>query len=393
MFQKNQDQPVSPDKPTGLGTFGGVFTPSILTILGVIMYLRFGWVLGNAGLIGTLFIVTLSTSITFLTALSVSEIATDRVVRVGGAYYMISRSLGLESGGAVGIPLYIAQTLSIALYTVGFAESLTLTFPVLNQKIIALITTVAVAILAIRSARAAIKAQYYIMAAIALSLISLLLGEPLGGEELPISWWPSIEIAGFWTVFAVFFPAVTGIMSGVNMSGDLASPSRSIPRGTIAAVLVGYVIYMGIPLLLSTHVPDQQLVDEPLVMMKIAAWAPAILVGVWGATLSSAIGSILGAPRVLQALALDGVLPKWLRFLGKGSGPDAEPRIGTILTLFIALAAVSLGDLDAIAPVLTMFFLTTYLVLNLAAGIESFLRSPRFDLHSRCTGRYPCWEP
>ncbi|MBT8295265.1 MAG: Na-K-Cl cotransporter, partial [Gramella sp.] len=116
--QNGEEAPVIPSVKSGLGTFGGVFTPSILTILGVIMYLRFGWVVGNVGLLGTLLIVTLSVSITFLTALSVASIATDQQVRAGGAYYMISRSLGVEAGGAIGIPLFIALTLSIALYTV-----------------------------------------------------------------------------------------------------------------------------------------------------------------------------------------------------------------------------------------------------------------------------------
>ncbi|MGB8704820.1 MAG: Na-K-Cl cotransporter, partial [Gillisia sp.] len=104
---RESEKVIAPAKK-GLGTFGGVFTPSILTILGVIMYLRFGWVVGNVGLIGTLIIVTLSVSITFLTALSIAAIATDQQVRTGGAYYMISRSLGIEAGGAIGIPLFIA---------------------------------------------------------------------------------------------------------------------------------------------------------------------------------------------------------------------------------------------------------------------------------------------
>ena len=391
----------------GLGTFGGVYTPSILTILGVIMYLRFGWVVGQVGLWGTLAIVTLSTTITFLTALSIAEIATDRVVRAGGAYYMISRSLGIEVGGAVGIPLYIAQTLSIGLYVIGFAESMVdfgrslwasypsqgqqiaataqdllpnvaaADWPMLAQKGIGLITAIAVAGIAIRSAAFAVKIQYVIMAAIVLSLISFFAGQPVtpspGAAEALAA-----PRESFWAVFAVFFPAVTGIMSGVGMSGDLRDPKRSIPKGTLAAVGSGYVIYMIIPLFLSRWADTGTLLSESFVMGRMAFWGPAILLGVWGATLSSALGSILGAPRVLQALARDRVLPASLRWLGNGSGAEDEPRIGTIVTLGAVLLSVVFGDLNLLAPVLTMFFLTTYLVLNVSAGIENFLKSPSF---------------
>ena len=363
---------------TGLGTFGGVYTPSILTILGVIMYLRFGWVVGNVGLLGTLLIVTLSTGITFLTSLSVSAIATDRIVKGGGAYYMISRSLGIETGGAVGIPLYFAQALSVALYTIGFAESLVDAFGGLNQLYVALITTIAVAVLAITSAEIAIKAQYFIMAAIVLSLVSFAFGHPLETTNIEIFGATERVSEPFWTVFAVFFPAVTGIMAGVSMSGDLREPSRSIPVGTLAAVGTGYLVYMVLPIILAMRADATTLIEQPLVMKEMAAWGPAILLGVWGATLSSAIGSILGAPRVLQALARDGVLPSWLSFLGNGNGPNDEPRIGTAVTLGVATATVCIGDLNIIAPVLTMFFLTTYMVLNVSAGIEGFLQSPSF---------------
>ncbi|HSJ23595.1 MAG TPA: amino acid permease [Longimicrobiales bacterium] len=362
----------------GLGTFGGVYTPSILTILGVIMYLRFGWVVGNVGLVGALVIVTLATSITFLTALSIATIATDRQVRAGGAYYMISRSLGVETGGAVGIPLFFAQAISVALYTVGFAESLTAVFPRLSMLWTGVVTTLVVAGLAITSARLAIRAQYFIMAAIGLSLLSFAFGSPVEAT--------SIELTGdaprfqepFWVVFAVFFPAVTGIMAGVNMSGDLKDPRSSIPVGTLAAVGTGYLIYMILPVLLAMRADALTLIEDPMIMRRMALWGDAILLGVWGATLSSAMGSILGAPRVLQALARDGVLPRPLRGLGRGSGPDDAPRVGTIATLGVALVAVVLGDLNMIAPVLSMFFLTTYLVLNAAAGIEGFVRSPSF---------------
>jgi amino acid transporter len=386
--EAGEKEEVSRGKKGGLGTFGGVFTPSVLTILGVIMYLRFGWIVGNAGLLGTLLIVTISTGITFLTALSIAAIATDQRVRVGGAYYMISRSLGIEIGGAVGIPLYIALALSVALYTVGFAESLLNVFPVLEQlqvlwfsgiQVVGLVVTVGVAMLAMASPNIAIRAQYVILAAIALSLVSLVAGGPV--EQSDIRMWGAVDAksaASFWEVFSVFFPAVTGIMAGVNLSGDLEDPNRSIPWGTFSAVGVGYVVYMGLPVLLGMWADSATLIEDKLIMRRMAWWGDAILLGVWGATLSSAIGSILGGPRVLQALALDGALPSSLKWLGHGAGEENIPRWGTVLTLGIALGGVMSGNLNAIAPVLTMFFLTTYAVLNVAAGVEGLLNSPSF---------------
>ncbi len=371
------DPPGTPEAAAGFGTFAGVFTPSILTILGVIMYLRFGWVVGNVGLWQTLLIVTICTSITALTALSMASIATDRQVKAGGAYYMISRSLGVETGGAVGIPVYFALAFSVALYTIGFAESVNRVFPLVPQTALAAVTTVVVAVLAIVSARLVIRAQYFIMAAIGISLVSLVFGGPLEATSLQLQPSPNAE-AGFWVVLAVFFPAVTGIEAGVNMSGDLKDPSRSIPRGTLAALGVGYLVYMTLPVLLSTRADAQSLIDDPLIMRRIAFWGDAILLGVWGATLSSALGSILGAPRVLQALARDGVLPRWMRILGRGSGPGDEPRVGTAVTLVVALSAVMLGELNVIAPILTMFFLASYLSVNLGAGLENLLGSPSF---------------
>lgn len=366
------------NKSNGLGTFGGVFTPSILTILGVIMYLRFGWVVGNVGLIGTLIIVTLATGITFLTGLSIAAIATDQKVKTGGAYYMISRSLGIESGGAIGISLYFAQALSVALYTVGFAESVVEVFPQLNEKLLGVVTTILVAALALGSAKAAIKAQYIIMVGIVISLVCLAFGSPM--EEASIQNWGDLKPKshGFWTVFAVFFPAVTGIMAGVNMSGDLKDPKKSIPKGTFMAIGVGYLIYMILPLILASRVDNYSLINEPLVMSKISFWGDSILIGVWGATLSSAVGSMLGAPRVLQALAKDNILPPFLKWTGKGAGNEDTPRLGTIFTLGVVLITVWVADLNLIAPILTMFFLTTYGVLNVAAGIERFLGSPSF---------------
>ncbi len=366
----------------GLGTFGGVFTPSILTILGVIMYLRFGWVVGNAGLRNTLVIVTIATAITLLTGLSIAQISTDQEIRTGGAYYMVSRSLGSEIGGAIGIPLYLAQALSVALYTLGFAESVHVVAPSVPIRSLALGTTVLVTVLALVSARTAIRAQYVIMAVIVASLISFFLGTHTvtSPPTLPVRFGErgAFDPEPFWVVFAVFFPAVTGIMAGVNMSGDLREPRRSIPRGTLAAIGVSYVLYMVIPIELNARADASALVNDPLIMRTIALWGPAIMLGVWGATLSSALGSILGAPRILQALARDGVLPGPMRVLGRGSGPGDEPRIGTYFSLVLALGVVAVGDLNAVAPVLTMFFLASYAVVNFVSASERFLRNPSF---------------
>jgi hypothetical protein len=225
------------------------------------------------------------------------------------------------------------------------------------------------------SARVAIKAQYFIMAAIVVSLVSFFFGHdaPTVSSGAALA-----DRQTFWQAFAVFFPAVTGIMAGVNLSGDLEDPRKSIPKGTMAAIGVSYVIYMLIPIVLASRASTGDLLSDPLIMRRIAFWGDAILLGVWGATLSSAIGSILGAPRILQALARDRILPKWAEILGRGHGPDDEPRIGTYVTLAIALGAVALGDLNAIAPVLTMFFLASYAVVNVVSAVEKFLRSPSF---------------
>lgn len=353
-------------KHSKLGTFGGVFTPSLLTILGVIMYLRFGWVVGNVGLLGSLLIVTLSTSITFLTSLSIASVATNAPVKGGGAYYLISRSLGIEIGGAVGIPLYLAQAFSVSLYVIGFSESLVTVFPALEMQWVGIITTLLLGILALFSTQATIKVQYIILGLIGISLLSLFLGSPLEDSHVELWGVPSDEAAGFWEVFAIFFPAVTGIMTGVNMSGDLKNPARSIPKGTFMAVGVGYLIYMTLPMILASRADATTLVDEPLIMQRIALWGGAIILGIWG------------APRVLQALANDRVLPSSLYFFGKDSGPERIPRAGTIFTIVITLVTVYFGDLNMIAPILSMFFLTTYAVLNITAGLERFLKSPSF---------------
>ncbi len=367
------------NKGYGFGTFQGVFTPSILTIIGVVMYLRFGWMLGNVGLATSLVIVTVGSSITFLTGLSISALATNMRMKGGGAYYMLSRSFGPETGVAVGVPLAISQAIGVSFYVSGFAEAFVGSgLPVVsgwNPQVVGFATLTVLAFVASASADIALKSQYFIMAAIAASLVVFFCGGAPDASEIvrPAAGEVPAPL-GFWPVFAVFFPAVTGILSGVGMSGDLRNPAKSIPLGTIAAVLVGYAIYMAVPVALDRFAPDPELLrTDTMIFAKCARWKTPILLGVWAATLSSAVGSFLCAPRVLQALSRDALAP---RFLGTGFGKSDDPRVASAVCYLVAAAGVLLGDINAIAPVLTMFNLSTYALLNLSAALEETLDSP-----------------
>lgn len=359
----------------GFGTFQGVFTPSILTIIGVVMYLRFGWMLGNVGLATSLLIVTMGSAITLLTGLSISALATNMRVKGGGAYFILSRSLGLEAGAALGIPLAISQTVCVSFYVAGFAEALVNSgLPVVSDwdpRMVGLATLATLALVSTLSADLALKSQYFIMAAIVASLVSFFLGHAPNDVAPAATVPPPLD---FWVVFAVFFPAVTGILSGLGMSGDLKDPGRSIPIGTIAAVLVGYVIYMSVPVALHVMVPDAAILrTDTMILQKCARWQMPILLGVWAATLSSAIGSFLVAPRVLQALSRDRLLPA---FFSRGFGRADDPRLSAAVCFALAAVCVWLGDINAIAPVLTLFNLSTYGLLNFCAAVEEAMSNP-----------------
>ncbi len=360
---------------TKLGTFGGVFVPNVLTILGVIMFLRAGWVVGNAGIVLALVILVVANLITALTSLSLSAIATNTRVGAGGAYFLISRSLGLQIGGSIGVPLYFAQAISVAFYLVGFTESLQFIWPTVSSRNVALITLVVFFGVAWFGAAIVARLQNVILVALAVSLLSFFLGfSP--AQSLGARMQPGFEPGqGFWSVFAIFFPAVTGIMAGVSMSGDLRDPSKSIPRGTIAAVAVTFLIYAAQMIWLGVNADRHELLTNNLVMQRIARFGWAIFAGLWAATLSSALASLAAAPRTLQALGTDRIVP---RTLGRGFGGTNEPRIALFVTVLIAAACVLLGDLNVIAPVITMFFLATYGTVNLVAGLERLVANPSY---------------
>ena len=372
-------------KGNKFGAFKGVFTPSILTILGVIMYLRLPWIVGEAGLIATIGIILVAHLISVSTGFSVASIATDKRVETGGTYFMISRSLGLPIGGTLGLALFVGLSFSVSLYLIGFAETfltaMGLETTINNIRITGALTLLAVTILTFISTSLALKTQFVILAVMVLSLVSIFLGRH---EFSPAE--PLIETASSavpWIVlFAVFFPAVTGFEAGVSMSGDLKDPKKSIPRGTILAILTGLVVYIALAFFFS-HTVSRDMLREPSVLYQISIYSPLVVAGVWGATLSSALGSILGAPRILQATAIDRITPK---FFAKGFGAGNEPRNALFLSFAIAFAGIMIGDLNAIARIVTIFFIITYGFLNLTCAIETIAGSD-----FRPSFRVPAW--
>lgn len=366
------------------GMFAGVFTPTVLTILGAIMYLRTGWVVGNAGLGGAIAIVLLAHVITISTGLAVSSVVTNTRVGAGGAFAIISQSLGLEVGGSVGIPLFLAQGISIALYVLAFTESWLRIFPTHPEVLVAVLTFLVIFAIVYISSQFASRTQFLILGIVGFSLFSVLLASfsSIGGAglvETPV-FWGTFNDGDFWETFSVFFPAVTGIMVGISMSGSLHSPRKDIPRGTLSAIGLSLVVYLALTYWFARIAPPDDLVNNLTIMVDKAFWGWAVLAGMLGATFSSALGSLVAAPRVMQALALYDIIP-YSDYFSKET-KKGEPRqamffaggVGFLALLF----ALASGGLDAVAGIITMFFLITYGMLNVVVLFEQTLDTVSF---------------
>ncbi|PIQ61269.1 MAG: amino acid permease [Bacteroidetes bacterium CG12_big_fil_rev_8_21_14_0_65_60_17] len=368
-----------------------VFLAGISTILGAIMFLRFGYAVGHVGWLGAMVIILLGHMVTIPTALALAEIATNRKVEGGGEYFIISRSFGTSIGSVIGISLYLSQAISVAFYMIAFAEAFqpfasafeAYTGYAMDPRFISFPATLAlVAIMIFKGASMGVRMLYVVAATLGAALVMFFLGSPVDGFD-PGTASISGTIANadpLVLVFAIVFPAFTGMTAGVGLSGDLANPRKAIPRGTIAATLVGMVVYVAIVTKLAFSASAEDLATDQLIMMRISAWGPIILIGLGAATISSAIGSILVAPRTIQALAVDASLPvgRLNRWLARGEGDVNEPRRATIATGSIALFVVLLGDVDFVARLISMFFMVTYGSLCAISFLENFASRPSY---------------
>ena len=375
-------------KGHGFGT-APVFLAAISTILGAIMFLRFGYAVGHTGAMGTLLLIMIGHAITIPTALAIAEIATNLKVEGGGEYFIISRSFGARIGGAIGITLYLSQAISVAFYMIAFSQAFTPLFSWFQQAtgivpetrmISAPFTVLLLLLILKKGANLGVSALWIVVSILGISLVAFFLGHPaeeVNGFEL---YRHIAEPEKFSKVFAIIFPAFTGMTAGVGLSGDLRNPRKSIPLGTLSATLTGMIIYVFIVLKLSRSATPETLVADQLVMSRIAVWGPIIPLGLAAATLSSAIGSILIAPRTMQALSVDNIWPvkRINRFLKKAQGDSNEPVNATLVTAVIVMVFVLMGDVDFVAQIISMFFLITYGTLCLVSFLEHFAGSPSY---------------
>jgi potassium/chloride transporter 9 len=394
-----------------LGTFQGVYVPCMLSIIGVILFLRLGWAVGQAGVLGVIAMFGIGGAMAFLTDLSLSAMATNGRVAGGGTYYLLSRSVGPELGGAIGIIFYCANTIGIAFYMTGFSETMATILGIpqsdkwtkfaMATGVLFLEGTIAIVGSSLY-AKCALVVFFIQMFAIIYGTTCLLVVKPftcqehagwdcessVDGHHLDMSFvGPSLDTLkenlmpkftqgeSFLSVFGIVFPAMTGIMAGTNMSGVLRRPDLAIPRGELSALFSALFTYLIVVIALGASVKRDTLQNEYLILSQVADPGAIVTTGIIVSTTSSALASIQSAARLMQAIAQDELIPA-LRVFGKQW--NGEPAAAVIFSIFIAELFLLIGNLDIIAPILTMFFLLTYAMTNFATFLHSIAGHPNF---------------
>uniref|UniRef100_A0A3B4FXB5 Solute carrier family 12 member 1 n=1 Tax=Pundamilia nyererei TaxID=303518 RepID=A0A3B4FXB5_9CICH len=431
------------DDMKGMVKFGwirGVLVRCMLNIWGVMLFIRLSWVFGQAGWGLGIVIIALSCVVTTITGISMSAICTNGVVRGGGAYYMISRSLGPEFGGSIGLIFAFANAVGVSMYVVGFAETVVdllkensaIMVDEMNDiRIIGCITIVLLLGISVAGMEWEAKAQIILLVILLVAIVNVFVGTviPATNEKKAQGFFnyrskiflenftPAFrDSETFFSVFAIFFPAATGILAGANISGDLRDAQAALPKGTLLAILITGLTYLAMALCVAaTVVRDATgnsssiinhttpvicngstavacelgydfsscevekckfgLMNNFQVMTLVSGFGPLIIAGTFSATLSSALASLVSAPKVFQALCKDNIY-RALHFFAKGHGKNNEPIRGYVLTFIISVAFILIGDLNTIAPIISNFFLASYALINFSCFHASYAKSP-----------------
>ncbi|XP_061903837.1 solute carrier family 12 member 9 [Entelurus aequoreus] len=425
-------------EPRKLNTFFGVMVPTILSMFSIVLFLRTGFVVGHAGLLEGLLMVVVAYTIITLTILSICAISTNGAIQGGGAYYMISRSLGPEFGGSIGLMFFLAKVFACGEYVLGLVEAILDVFGVdaetsvsegvrvlpqgywyivLYSSVVLLLCLLVCLVGAHIYSRTAFAILLLVTVSLLSVFISSLAVKPLDfvlthlgpgnqtqrynasytgfnlttlknnlgpGYSLDYS---THTVMSFATVFAVMFTSCTGIMAGANMSGDLETPSISIPKGTIVAVIYTFIVYVLFFLLVSATCERTLLIQDYGFLQRINIWPPFVTIGIYCGALFAAMCSMIGASRILHALAVDKLfgLPLAPATITTSSG---NPWMAVLYTWGLAQCVVFAGQLNAVASLVTVFYLLAYAALDLACLALEWASAPNF----RPTFRFFSWH-
>uniref|UniRef100_H2ZMB4 Solute carrier family 12 member 9 n=1 Tax=Ciona savignyi TaxID=51511 RepID=H2ZMB4_CIOSA len=383
-------------EPVLFGTWDGVFTSCLINIFGVVLFLRTGWMVGNVGIGLAVLIVIITVTVASLASLSAIGICERcKDMGTGGVYYLVSKVLGGKIGGTVGIMyafglvscllilphktifcrnVLLLQCVVSALYCTGFAESVTKTFQWNNEwavRGVAIGTLLCLLAINLAGVKWVIRLQLVLLLVLIISMSDFIIGtfvhtDPVNGfvgyssEVLHNNTGPSFQVGEtFFTVFGVFFPTATGVMAGVNMSGDLKNPAKSIPIGTLSAITISFILYLVFVLLLGSTCTRIALQTDFMIAEKVSGVGVLWLIGIYMSSTSSCSTGLYGAPRVLQSIANENVIPA-IRFMGRGFGANKTPVIAICVVGFISLLFIFIGNLNLISPVITCNFMLVY---------------------------------
>ncbi|XP_010216651.1 PREDICTED: solute carrier family 12 member 8 [Tinamus guttatus] len=365
-------------EPVLFGTWDGVFTSCMINIFGVVLFLRTGWLVGNTGILMGMFLVSFVVLVALVTVLSGIGVCERCSIGSGGVYSMISTVLGGQVGGTIGLLYIFGQCVAGAMYITGFAESIA---DVVGLSNIWAVRGISLAVLLgllginLAGVKWIIRLQLLLLFLLAVSTLDFVIGsfthldpehgfvgyseELMSNNTLP----DYSQGESFFTVFGVFFPAATGVMAGFNMSGDLQKPATNIPLGSLAAIGTSWFLYMVFVFLLGAVCTRQSLRYDFMIAEKVSLVGFLFLLGLYISSLASCMGGLYGAPRILQCIAQENVIPVFA-FLGRGRGPNKTPVAAICLTSLITMAFVFIGQVNVLAPIVTIIFMLTYIAVD-----------------------------
>lgn len=387
-------------QPVLFGTWDGVFTSCLINIFGVIVFLRSGWIVGQAGLVNAVLIVIFTVFVALISVLSAVGICERCRIESGGVYFLLAHTLGSRMGGALGIIYCFGQAVGCALNVFGFGESMADLVSANNTWAARGFAVAAVLLLGtinVAGVKWVIKLQFALLVIILLAALDFFLGSLTtipGSVQGQFTGWLGTTIANntwadyqdnytWFKCFGVFFPTITGILAGINMSGDLKNPSVNIPNGSLAAITTGTFLYLMFIITLAATVTREALLKNFSITADISAVIVLLLAGLYVSSMSSCLGAMYGTPRVLQSIANEKVIPG-LDILGHGRGPNKVPIYSMVVVAIVTVTFIIIGDINKLAPIVTMPFLITYASID----YSYFALAQTFDLQHKREMRF-----